>query len=61
MKKQSKFALTIPTCCSNGYEGYYPTKNAFEERGYEADTARYACGTAEALIDNSVELINSLK
>ena len=61
IKKQSEFTLTIPTCCSNGYEGYYPTKNAFDEGGYEAITAKYAYGTAEAIIDGSVELVNSLK
>ena len=61
IKEQSKFALTIPTCCSNGYEGYYPTEKAFSEGGYEAITARYSCGTAEKLIETSVELVNSFK
>lgn len=60
IKNQSKFTLTIPSCLANGCEGYYPTQAAFDEGGYEAETAKYAAGTAEKLIEASVELINSL-
>jgi len=60
VKKNSKFTLTIPSCCSNGYEGYFPMASAFAEKGYEADTARYVCGTAEKLIETSLELIETL-
>ena len=61
VKANSKFTLTIPSCCSNGYEGYYPMKSAFDEGGYEALNARYKKGTAEMLVEVSTELINSLK
>ncbi|MBQ3055472.1 MAG: hypothetical protein IJC88_05135 [Oscillospiraceae bacterium] len=61
VKRNSDFALTLPTCCTNGYEGYYPTQNAFDEGGYEALTARYVPGTAEQLIEASLSLIQSLK
>ena len=60
VKENSKFTLTIPACCANGYEGYYPMKSAFDEGGYEALNARYRGGTAEKLIEVSTELINSL-
>ena len=60
IKAQSKHALTMPVCLANGCEGYYPTQDAFDEGGYEAETAKYVAGTAEKLIDASVELINSL-
>jgi len=61
VKANSKFTLTIPSCCTNGYEGYYPMKSAFDEGGYEALNARYRKGTAEKLIEVSTEVINSLK
>ena len=61
VKEASKFTLTIPACCANGYEGYYPTENAFAEGGYEANSARYQRGTAEKLIEASTQLINSLE
>ncbi|MBQ8759291.1 MAG: hypothetical protein IJZ20_06335, partial [Clostridia bacterium] len=61
VKQNSPFSLTIPACCANGYEGYYPMQSAFDEKGYEASTARYVAGTAEKLIEASSEIINSLK
>ena len=60
IKENSKFTLTIPMCCANGYEGYYPMQRAFDEGGYEALTARYVAGTAEKLIEASTEIVNSL-
>ena len=60
IKANSRFTLTIPACCANGYEGYYPMKSAFSEGGYEALTARYQEGTAEKLIEASTELVNGL-
>ncbi len=61
VKQNSPFALTIPACCANGYEGYYPMQSAFDEKGYEASTSRYVAGTAEKLIEESSGIINSLK
>jgi len=60
VKAASPFALTVTACCANGYEGYYPMQSAYDEGGYEASTARYVAGTAEKIIENSVELLNSL-
>ena len=61
IKANSNFTLTIPCCCANGYEGYYPMQSAFDEGGYEALTARYVAGTAEKLIETSTEIVNALK
>ena len=61
IKANSPFALTIPCCCANGYEGYYPVQSAFDEGGYEALTSRYVAGTAEKLIETSTEIIKTLK
>ena len=60
VKNNSKFPLTFTACCANGYEGYYPMQSAYDEGGYEARSARYVRGTAEAIVDASTELINSL-
>ena len=60
IKRGSKFSLTIPACCANGYEGYFPTSAAFEEGGYEALSAKYAKGSAEKLIETSLEIIETL-
>ncbi len=60
VKKNSKFALTIPVCCANGYEGYFPTEQAFSEGGYEVLTTSYARGSAEKVLEASTEIVNSL-
>lgn len=60
IKSRSKFEFTIPSCCTNGYEGYYPMAQVYEEGGYECNSARYVKGTAEKLIEESCALINSL-
>ncbi len=61
VKKGSKFTLTIPSCCTNGYEGYYPMEDAYDEAGYESGSAKYVKGTAEKLADELANLINTLK
>lgn len=61
VKKNSPYTLTIPACCANGYEGYYPMKSAFDEGGYEVLTTRYAEGTAEKLIDASTQIMKEMK
>ncbi len=61
VKNKSKFTLTIPSCCTNGYEGYYPMMDAYDEAGYEANSARYERGTAEKLANELSGLINTLK
>ncbi len=60
VKQKSKFTLTIPSCCSNGYEGYFPTEDAYEEGSYEGMTARFVAGTAEQLIEESTQMVNAL-
>ncbi len=60
VKEESRFTLTIPCCCANGYEGYIPMDRCFDEGGYEAVTAKFRRGTAEKIIENSLNLINNL-
>lgn len=60
VKQNANCAIAMPTCCSNGYITYFPTKDAYEHGSYEGMSARYAEGSAEQLADGAVELINSL-
>lgn len=59
VKDNSRFELSFISCCANGYEGYYPTEDAYDG-GYEFNTARYVKGTAEKLQEELLELVNSL-
>ena len=60
IKKNSKFTLTMPVSIANGYDGYYPTEQAFSEGGYEVLTTSYARGSAEEILAASTEIVNSL-
>ena len=58
VKEHSPFPINfIITGCS----GYIPTADAFTYRSYEADTGFYACGTAEKLAENYVDMLNEIK
>ena len=61
VKDSEDFELVMHTCITNGYEGYFPVKAAFDEGGYEARTSRYKTGVAEAVIENGKEILALLK
>ena len=50
----------ISACCCNGYEGYLPTKTAFEEGGYEANSSPFMPTLEEDCVAAAVRLINEL-
>jgi len=53
--------LVLPCCLTNGCEGYFPMKEAYDEGGYEARSSRFKAGVAELIIDESVKLLDTLK
>jgi neutral ceramidase len=61
IKEQSSFEMTLVCCCANGYEGYFPTRSAYDEGGYEARSSKFKPGVAEAIVDGSVNLIKTFK
>lgn len=58
IKKDAPFAVTLPTCNTNGKEGYFPTD--FAESSYEARTSRFKADTAQRIIDGFHTLLHSL-
>ncbi|MDW7657563.1 MAG: hypothetical protein SCM11_10365 [Bacillota bacterium] len=60
IKGQSPFAMQIVCCCANGYEGYFPMQDAFDEGGYEARSSSFKPGVAENIIAASIANIRSL-
>ena len=60
-KREANYTFKIFSCLTNGGQGYYPTKSALLEGGYEANSTAYEIGTAEALRDNLIEIANGLK
>ncbi|MBE5869304.1 MAG: hypothetical protein E7293_10200 [Lachnospiraceae bacterium] len=61
LKKNDDWAMVLPCVLTNGSEGYFPPKSAYEEGGYEARTSQYKSGVAEVLVSGGKELLDDLK
>lgn len=61
VKENSKMAMTVCSCLTNGGQGYFPTASAFAENGYERSTSSYAHDVAQKLIDAGCELIEAME
>ena len=61
LKEAEGWALVLPTCCTNGYEGYFPMQDAYDEGGYEARSSNFRAGVAEQLITEGKALLDSLR
>lgn len=48
----------IASCCTNGGEGYLPTKEAFSEGGYEASASTFSPNLEEDSVAMAVSLLN---
>lgn len=60
VKKHSPFTVTLTACAANSYEDYFPMQDCFDEGGYETESTLYTAGTAERMIEASLDLINTL-
>lgn len=61
VKENTKMAMTVCSCITNGGQGYFPTAAAFAENGYERSTSPFAHDVAQKLIDAGLELINEME
>ena len=61
LKEAPGWDLVLPCCCTNGYEGYFPMQEAYDEGGYEARSSSFKAGVAELLIDAGCKLLESLR
>ena len=61
IKENSPFDMTMIFTCSNQYNAYFPTTEAFEYGCYESHTAVYARGIAEATASKFVEMLEGIK
>ncbi len=60
IKEAEGFSLILPCALTNGYEGYFPVKSAYDEGGYEARSSRYKSGVAETIIEGGKQIITEL-
>lgn len=61
LKEAEGWDLVLPCCITNGYEGYFPMKEAYDEGGYEARSSVYKAGVAEIIIKEGVSLLGELR
>jgi len=61
LKLAEGWDLVLPTCLTNGCEGYFPMQDAYDEGGYEARSSYFKAGVAELIIDEGKKLLESLK
>ncbi|MBE6621596.1 MAG: hypothetical protein E7630_01440 [Ruminococcaceae bacterium] len=60
LKEAEGWSLVLPTCITNGNQGYFPMKEAYDEGGYEAGTSPFRSGTAEKLIAEGCDLLRQI-
>ena len=61
LKDDPDWKLVLPTCNTNGKQGYFPMKEAYDEGGYEAGTSNFKAGVAELMIAEGKKLIEGLR
>ena len=60
LKETPGWDLVLPTCATNGYEGYFPMMDSYIEGGYEARSSNFKAGVAELLIAEGQKLLAEL-
>ena len=60
IKKAEGWKMIMPCCITNGSGGYFPTKSAYDEGGYESRSSIYKSGVGEKLAENAKELLGQL-
>ena len=61
IKEAAGWDLVLPLCITNGYEGYFPMKEAYDEGGYEARSSRFKAGVAEQIVVEGTALLDQLR
>ena len=61
LKEAEGWDLVLPCGLANGYEGYFPMQDAYDEGGYESRSSVYKAGSAELLIKEGIALLDTLR
>ena len=61
LKEAEGWELVLPMCLVNGYNGYFPMQDAYDEGGYEARCSNFKAGVAELLIAEGIKMIDELR
>jgi len=61
LKETEGYDMIIPCCITNGYEGYFPMQDSYDEGGYEARSSNFKAGVGEYIIREGKLLLESMR
>ncbi|MBQ2932912.1 MAG: hypothetical protein IJE62_08795 [Clostridia bacterium] len=61
LKMAEGWDLVCPCGLTNGCEGYFPARDAYDEGGYEAKSSPFKAGVAELFIEEGTKVLNELR
>lgn len=61
VKKAESWRLVMPFALTDGFDGYFPTMDAYEQGGYEARSSPFKAGVAELLVEKGLQLLSELR
>ncbi len=61
IKQTEGYDMIVPCCIVNGYNGYFPMQDSYDEGGYEANTSLFKAGVAEKIIAYGKEMLTEIK
>ena len=61
IKDTDGFRLIMPVALANGYEGYFPSADAYAAGGYESRSSRFCPQVADQIVEGGKKLLNALK
>lgn len=61
LKETEGFEQVIPTCLTNGSNGYFPSADAYEQGGYESRSSNFGPLVAETIVTEARQMLAELK
>ena len=61
VKEIGGFDLIMPCALTNGCEGYFPSKSAYKEGGYEARTSEFKDNVSDVIVETADKILKKLK
>ena len=63
IKEAEGFSLVLPCALTNGYEGYYPDEDSYNEPGYSYERAvsPFASNCSRVLIEGALSVLEELQ
>lgn len=61
LKTAKNYKMILPCCLTNGYLGYFPMKDSYDEGGYEAKCSSFKSGVAETIIEEGLKLLEKIR